>query len=209
MKKKFCYFILASTVILKCFTTYAQNPTEIQNSPIMTEKNDFIPQKYEIVVVEESNDLMDWIDETSEIEDILPDSTEEDRLVHSMILEYKQNYPLNLAAVRARKRTCSAIKTSGHKGQASWYGPGFHGRKTANGERFNKNDLTAAHKTIPFNSIVEVSYRGKTVQVRINDAGPYHGNRIIDLSEKAAKQLGLYSAGTGNVTLRLVSCGRA
>ena len=63
--------------------------------------------------------------------------------------------------------------------------------------------------TLPFDSIVEVTYRGKKVLVRINDAGPYHGNRIIDLSEAAAKKLGLKSSGTGRVTLRLVSCGNA
>jgi rare lipoprotein A len=74
-------------------------------------------------------------------------------------------------------------------GEASWYGPGFHGRKTANGERFNTNEMTAAHKTLPFNTLIKVTnlHNDATVIVRINDRGPYIRGRIIDLS-KAAKE---------------------
>src|SRR3954463_8034040 len=71
------------------------------------------------------------------------------------------------------------------KGVASWYGPGFHGKKTANGERFNTHDLTAAHKTLPFGTKVRVTNEqtGKSVVVRINDRGPYAHGRVIDLSK--------------------------
>jgi rare lipoprotein A len=76
---------------------------------------------------------------------------------------------------------------------ASWYGPGFHGRRTANGERFNTNALTAAHKTLPFGSQVRVTNErtGRSVVVRINDRGPYAHGRVIDLSKAAAQAVGI------------------
>ena len=90
-------------------------------------------------------------------------------------------------------------------GSASWYGPKFHGRLTANGERFNMDDLTAAHRTLPFNTCVRVTddATGKAVMVRINDRGPFHGNRVIDLSRDAAKKIGLMSRGVGNVKMEV------
>jgi len=77
-------------------------------------------------------------------------------------------------------------------GTASWYGPGFHGKLTANGETFNQNDLTAAHPTLPMPSIVRVTnvQNGKSLIVRINDRGPFKANRIIDLSKRSAQELG-------------------
>lgn len=77
------------------------------------------------------------------------------------------------------------------EGIASWYGPGFHGRKTANGEKFDTHELTAAHKTLPFGTILLVTNleNGKTTTVRINDRGPYARGRIIDLSMAAKKEL--------------------
>ncbi len=93
------------------------------------------------------------------------------------------------------------------KGVASWYGPGFHGRKTATGEIFNMYEMTAAHKTLPIPSYAEVTNleNNKTVVVRINDRGPYVGNRLLDLSYAAAKKLGLQSEGTGNVKIKAIS----
>ena len=89
-------------------------------------------------------------------------------------------------------------------GKASWYGPGFHGRKTANGEKFDMYELTAAHKTLPLGSRVMVRNpaNGKEVVVRINDRGPYAHGRILDLSKAAASQLGLISRGHGDVVLQ-------
>ena len=86
-------------------------------------------------------------------------------------------------------------------GAASWYGPGFHGKKTANGERFNTHDLTAAHKTLPFGTKVRVTNEqtGQSVVVRINDRGPYAHGRVIDLSKAAAAAVGI--AGVSKVTL--------
>lgn len=85
------------------------------------------------------------------------------------------------------------------RGIASWYGQRFHGRRTASGERYDMDALTAAHPTLPFGTIVRVRslVNGREVDVRINDRGPYIGRRIIDLSRAAAGALGLLDAGTG------------
>ena len=89
---------------------------------------------------------------------------------------------------------------------ASWYGPGFHGRRTASGEVFNSYDLTAAHRSLPFGTRVRVTNlnNGRSVDVRITDRGPYVGGRSIDLSEGAANQIGLISTGTAPVLLEVL-----
>jgi len=89
------------------------------------------------------------------------------------------------------------------EGTASWYGPGFHGNTTANGERYNQNALTAAHKLLPFNTTLKVTNleNGRSVQVRVNDRGPFVDNRVIDLSKKAAQQIGMIQKGTARVRL--------
>ena len=92
-------------------------------------------------------------------------------------------------------------------GIASWYGPGFHGKKTANGEIFNQNKISAAHRTLPMPSIVKVTNldNGLVLQrVRINDRGPFAGNRIIDLSKKAAEELGFVNSGTARVKVEIL-----
>ncbi len=91
-------------------------------------------------------------------------------------------------------------------GIASYYGQRWNGRTTANGEKLNIHAMTAAHKTLPFNTIVKVTLlsTGKSVIVRINDRGPYSGNRIIDLTDEAAKRLGMYHQGIGKVRLDIL-----
>ena len=91
-------------------------------------------------------------------------------------------------------------------GVASWYGPNFHGKLTSNGEHYNMWDMTAAHKTLPMNTIVEVTNKrnGKKVIVRINDRGPFVATRIIDLSKAAAKKLDMLQKGTTPVELRVL-----
>ena len=92
------------------------------------------------------------------------------------------------------------------KGVASYYGDGFHGKKTANGEIFDKNDMTAAHRTLAFDTRVKVTNleNGKRVIVRINDRGPYAKGRIIDLSEAAGAKIGLDKTGTARVKLQVL-----
>lgn len=96
--------------------------------------------------------------------------------------------------------------TSRRKGMASWYGPGFHGRLTANGERYNQNGLTAAHKSLPFGTQVRVTnlHNGRSVTVRINDRGPYIHGRVIDLSKGAANVIGLVNSGVAPVQLEIL-----
>lgn len=92
------------------------------------------------------------------------------------------------------------------EGMASWYGPKFHGKLTANGEEYDMHQLTAAHRTLPFNSIIKVKNKdnGKTVLVRINDRGPFAKNRIVDLSKKAAQEISMIGTGTAPVTLMIM-----
>jgi rare lipoprotein A len=90
-------------------------------------------------------------------------------------------------------------------GVASWYGREFAGRRTASGERFDPGQYTAAHRTLPFGTRVRVTNAaGQSVVVRINDRGPFHGGRVIDLSQAAAAELGLVRAGSGRVELALL-----
>ena len=93
------------------------------------------------------------------------------------------------------------------QGAASWYGPGFYGRKTASGERFRKGTMTAAHRTLPFGSKVRVTNlsNGRSVVVRINDRGPFKYHRVIDLAHGAASQLKMMKAGEVPVKLEILS----
>ena len=91
-------------------------------------------------------------------------------------------------------------------GVASWYGPGFHGKKTSSGEVYDMHCLTAAHKTLPLNTSVKVVnlQNNREVTVRVNDRGPFVDDRVIDLSLAAAKQIGLVSDGTGPVRVTVI-----
>jgi rare lipoprotein A len=91
-------------------------------------------------------------------------------------------------------------------GQASWYGPGFYGSRTANGEKLRRGTLTAAHRTLPFGTRVRVTnlWNGRSAVVRINDRGPFHGNRVIDLAHGAAQELGVASSGVAQVKLEVL-----
>jgi rare lipoprotein A len=91
-------------------------------------------------------------------------------------------------------------------GQASWYGPGFFGNRTASGEVLRPGTLTAAHRTLPFGTKVRVTnlWNGRSAVVRINDRGPFHGARVIDLAHGAANQLGLVASGVAKVKLEVL-----
>ena len=93
------------------------------------------------------------------------------------------------------------------RGVASWYGPGFHGRKTANGETYDMHRLTAAHRTLPLGSVVQVRSltSGRTVTVRVNDRGPFAKGRILDLSQAGAQALSMIGTGTDQVEIRVVA----
>lgn len=91
-------------------------------------------------------------------------------------------------------------------GKASWYGPGFHGKQTANGEIFNKNDLTAAHRTLQLPSIIRVTNlkNGRSIILRVNDRGPFAHNRILDVSERSAASLGFKKDGIAKVRVEVL-----
>lgn len=106
------------------------------------------------------------------------------------------------AGLRRGRPAASVIE----RGVASWYGPGFHRRRTASGEIYDQESLTAAHRTLAFGSIVEVRNlaNDRRVRVRINDRGPFAKGRIIDLSRRAARSIEMLGPGTTEVELRLL-----
>jgi len=105
------------------------------------------------------------------------------------------------------KRGAPPQKNKAEVGMASWYGKKFHGKKTASGERFNMYAMTAAHKTLPFNSRVRVTNleNNKSVKVRINDRGPWTKGRTIDLSYAAAKKIDMIEKGVVKVRVEVIS----
>jgi rare lipoprotein A len=116
-----------------------------------------------------------------------------------------------LAGACAQRKAPSAAPASIERhhvetGQASWYGKAHQGALTASGERFDMHALTAAHRTLPFGTMVRVTHvkSGKSVNVRINDRGPFRNGRIIDLSYEAAKRLGIVDRGTARVELTVI-----
>jgi rare lipoprotein A len=114
---------------------------------------------------------------------------------------------MNVQCVHTPQREKRVIWNSGEpyveQGAASWYGRPFHGRKTASGERYNMNHMTCAHKTLPLGAMIRVTHRAnnKSLTLRVNDRGPFVGQRILDVSRAAAEALGFKSAGIGRVRI--------
>ena len=123
-------------------------------------------------------------------------------------------YNTNLSSSNSSKVTKNTYKKSNSKtktlrGISSWYGPNFHGKLTANGEIYDMYGTTAAHKTLPLNTIVRVTNldNGKSLILKINDRGPYIGDRILDCSFGAAKKLGFDKQGTTSVEIDIIEIG--
>lgn len=116
---------------------------------------------------------------------------------------YKVGSPYTIKGVRYYPAVDYSYNETGI---ASWYGPNFHGKTTANGERFDENELTAAHKTLPLPSIVRVTNleNGRSLIVRVNDRGPYAQGRIIDLSKRSAELLGFKNKGVAKVRVQVL-----
>lgn len=116
---------------------------------------------------------------------------------------YKVGKPYEIKGVKYYPQEYDHYKEIG---LASWYGDDFHNKKTANGEIFNMNEMTAAHKTLPLPSIVRVTNleNGRSVIVRVNDRGPFVDNRLIDMSKKAADALGFKHKGVMSVKVELL-----
>lgn len=117
---------------------------------------------------------------------------------------YKVGNPYVIAGVRYHPREDYAYAETGI---ASWYGPKFHGKLTANGEIFDMNAVSAAHKTLPLPSVVRVTHlaNGRSLVIRVNDRGPFVGDRVIDLSRRAADLLGIRRSGTATVRVELLA----
>ncbi|MDF1792986.1 MAG: septal ring lytic transglycosylase RlpA family protein [Thalassobaculaceae bacterium] len=145
---------------------------------------------------------------------VLAGCAETELLVHTAKTAKSQNAP----ASKGRYKVGSAYQIKGvwyypkeewdysETGIASWYGPGFHGKPTANGEAFDENALTAAHRTLPMPSIVRVTNldNGRSIVVRVNDRGPFAHGRIIDMSRRSAQLLGFLNKGTAKVRVELL-----
>ncbi|MGG6295475.1 septal ring lytic transglycosylase RlpA family protein [Leptolyngbya sp. AN02str] len=141
---------------------------------------------------------------------ILPDTTQnpaEDVLQATNRLRRLLGGAAPLTEIEGQPRQVAQARTSGNlRGMASWYGPGFHGNRSASGEVFNQNAMTAAHRSLPFGTQVRVTNlnTGQSVVVRINDRGPFSRGRVIDLSAAAARAIGLISSGIAPVTLEVL-----
>lgn len=115
----------------------------------------------------------------------------------------------DLTRARGDVKPNRAVRDNELRGEATWYGDRHHGRLTANGEHFDMHAMTAAHRTLPFNTVVRVTEREtrKSVVVRINDRGPRRKSRVIDLSRAAANDLGIIKRGKADVTLTILVWG--
>jgi rare lipoprotein A len=114
--------------------------------------------------------------------------------------------PASYVVFGKRYHTLPSSKGYRERGLASWYGTKFHGKRTSSGEPYDLYAMTAAHKTLPLPTYVEVTNldNGRSVIVKVNDRGPFHGGRIIDLSYTAASKLGILDKGTGRVEVRAI-----
>jgi len=123
----------------------------------------------------------------------------------------KYGNPTSYDVLGKRYYTLASSQGYQEKGIASWYGSKFHGRRTSSGEMYDMYAMTAAHKTLPLPSYLEVTNlsNGRMVIVKVNDRGPFHDNRLIDLSYTAAKKLGIIGHGTGMVKIRAITGGEA
>ncbi len=135
----------------------------------------------------------------SDLPAVAQDGEKKSHLVQRLVDAGNEMTQQGLQEVQAVEKTVAGWQ---QRGVASWYGPGFHGRKTASGERFDTTELTAAHLSLPFGTklLVRNERNGKEVVVRVNDRGPYIKSRIIDLSQAAAKALGI--DGIGRVVIQ-------
>ena len=130
--------------------------------------------------------------------------TQQDTIVRAENLHPSANRSYKVAGKRYQPLT--KVSSFSQSGNASWYGGKFHGRKTASGERYNMHAMTAAHRTLPIPSYAKVTNtrNGKSVIVRVNDRGPFHGNRVMDLSKAAAQKLGFINQGTAHVKIEQI-----
>lgn len=208
--------LLACTVLLVSIPSFNQAPTDSNSNTSAEVKTVEQPQATNNDSKVDNKEIKDLKNQSDEKEtpikivkylDFTKPKAERDALNDS-----KSNAINNSLAVRKSitytvrgktYRTISDAENFRQEGYASWYGPGFHGRKTASGEVFNQYAMTAAHKRLPLGTKIKVTNldNGKSVVVTVNDRGPFHGGRILDLSKAAAEKIGAIHAGVANVSI--------
>ncbi|MGH8843723.1 MAG: septal ring lytic transglycosylase RlpA family protein [Advenella sp.] len=189
----------APVTVAPATPTESSKPQLVDGLTMRITENGIIPEsEYEIQVPKEDVSLAERDDTQPADEDI---ATKARKALSGTSKSYRVN------GIRYKPMSIDETDSFSQEGIASWYGPGFHGRKTANGETFNQNAMTAAHKRLPISSYVRVTRvsTGKSIVVRINDRGPFIGNRVIDLSYGAAKRLGIVNRGSDKVKIEPVS----
>ena len=197
-KKLLCTTLIACTVAVQA----EDKPQEKEDAPVRIN----IVKVIDFTGTRDKAELSEKLPE-KEIEKYLQDSNRyempselQKAMADSRTLKKAYSYTVR----GQRYQTLADSKGFEQEGTASWYGPGFHGRKTANGEIYDMNDMTAAHKELPLGTTIEVTNpaNGKKVVLRVNDRGPFHGNRVLDLSRAAAEKLGVLNDGTADVHIR-------
>jgi rare lipoprotein A len=189
----------APVTIEPATTAESSKPQLVDGLTMRITENGIIPEsEYKIDVPKEDVSLAKRDDTQPADEDI---ATKARKALSGTSRSYRVN------GIRYKPMSLDETGSFSQEGIASWYGPGFHGRKTANGETFNQNAMTAAHKRLPISSYVRVTRvsTGKSIVVRINDRGPFVGNRVIDLSYGAAKRLGIVNRGSDKVKIEPIS----
>jgi len=189
----------APVTIAPAATAESGKPQLVDGLTMRITENGIIPEsEYEIQVPKDDVSLAERDDTQPADEDI---ATKARKALSGTSKSYRVN------GIRYKPMSIDETDSFSQEGIASWYGPGFHGRKTANGETFNQNAMTAAHKRLPISSYVRVTRvsTGKSIVVRINDRGPFVGNRVIDLSYGAAKRLGIVNRGSDKVKIEPIS----
>ena len=140
------------------------------------------------------------------VDPVITDSTTTDLVTADQVTAIAEPEPVVVPIPPQPPKPVVPLVISTHSGEASWYGPGFYGNRTANGEVFRPGTMTAAHRTLPFGTRVRVTnlWNGRKAVVRINDRGPFAGDRVIDLAHGAASELGLTSSGIAQVRLEVL-----
>ena len=165
------------------------------------------------LVVESAADLEPFSNSTSElklfVENELDQDSTDDRNVNAVLTTKEIKPPVDptpVAVLPEPKLTLVPDVVRVITGEASWYGPGFYGNYTANGEIYRQGTMTAAHRTLPFGTKVRVTNlrNGRSAVIRINDRGPFVDHRVIDLGHGAASSLGLISSGIAQVKLEVL-----
>ena len=140
------------------------------------------------------------------VDPVITDSATTDPVTADSVTAIAEPEPVVVPIPPQPPKLVVPLVISTHSGEASWYGPGFYGNRTANGEVFRPGTMTAAHRTLPFGTRVRVTnlWNGRKAVVRINDRGPFAGDRVIDLAHGAASELGLTSSGIAQVRLEVL-----